>query len=146
MLRLKLEHSDWLNPIPNTVKAILGVIPVVIVGYLLWRWYAPGPAQPSAPTPTQRSAPKPTAAARPTQPKRLAAQQGVAKPTPSRPVTPQRRLAPDGTFFSFSERLSRLIQESLVSRREQRLHCSSKPIQPAPLQMDNTNSKFSRLN
>jgi len=81
------------------VKAILGVIPVVIVGYLLWRWYAPGPAQPSAPTPTQRSAPKPTAAARPTQPKRLAAQQGAAKPTPSRPVTPQRRLAPDGTFF-----------------------------------------------
>lgn len=81
------------------MKAILGVIPVVIVGYLLWRWYAPGPAQPSAPTPTQRSAPKPTAAARPTQPKRLAAQQGAAKPTPSRPVTPQRRLAPDGTFF-----------------------------------------------
>jgi len=81
------------------VKAILGVIAVVIVGYLLWRWYAPGPAQPSAPTPTQRSAPKPTAAARPTQPKRLAAQQGAAKPTPSRPVTPQRRLAPDGTFF-----------------------------------------------
>ncbi|TMP97082.1 MAG: hypothetical protein E6L07_03605 [Verrucomicrobia bacterium] len=81
------------------MKAILGVIAVVIVGYLLWRWYAPGPAQPSAPTPTQRSAPKPTAAARPTQPKRLAAQQGAAKPTPSRPVTPQRRLAPDGTFF-----------------------------------------------
>src|SRR5436190_22337097 len=49
-------------------------------------------------------------------------------------------------FFSFSERLSRSIQESLVSRRERRLHCSSKPIQPAPLQMDNTNSKFSRLN
>ena len=81
------------------MKAILGVIAVVIVGYLLWRWYAPGPAQPSAPTQTQRSAPKPTAAARPTQPKRLAAQQGAAKPTPSRPVTPQRRLAPDGTFF-----------------------------------------------
>jgi hypothetical protein len=81
------------------VKAILGVIPIVIVGYLLWRWYAPAPAQHSAPTPTQRSAPKPTAAARPAPPKRLAAQQSLAKPTPGRPVTPQRRLAPEGTFF-----------------------------------------------
>lgn len=81
------------------MKAILGVIPIVIVGYLLWRWYGPAPAQHSAPTPTQRSAPKPTAAARPAPPKRLAAQQSVAKPTPGRPVTPQRRLAPEGTFF-----------------------------------------------
>src|SRR5438477_6631406 len=81
------------------MKTILGVVAVVIVGYVAWRWLAPTPTQHPAvgPAPIQRSAPT-SAPARPTTPKRLA-QQGVAKPTPARPVTPERRLAPEGTFF-----------------------------------------------
>src|SRR6266581_3022048 len=81
------------------MKTVLGVVAVVIVGYVAGRWFAPTPTQHPAvgPAPTQRSAPT-AAPARPTTPKRLA-QQGVAKPTPARPVTPERRLAPEGTFF-----------------------------------------------
>src|SRR5437879_2196796 len=81
------------------MKTILGVVAVVIVGYVAWRWLAPTSTQHPAvgPAPIQRSAPT-SAPARPTTPKRLA-QQGVAKPTPARPVTPERRLAPEGTFF-----------------------------------------------
>ena len=94
---------------------ILGVVSVVIVGYMAWHWFAPTAV---TPTPAQRSAPKP-AAAHPPPPKRLAqqsaakptaaahsppppkqlAQQPAAQPTPARPVTPQRRVAPEGTYF-----------------------------------------------
>jgi len=76
-------------------KALLVLLSVAIVGYLAWRWFAPTAV---APTPVQRSNPRPTAAARSIPTKQLA-QQGVAKPTPARPVTPERRLAPEGTFF-----------------------------------------------
>src|SRR5438093_13757191 len=76
------------------MKMILGVVSVVIVGYMAWHWFAPTAV---APTPAQHSAPKP-AAAHPPPPKRLA-QQPAAQPTPARPVTPQRRVAPEGTYF-----------------------------------------------
>jgi hypothetical protein len=94
------------------VKAILGVVSIVIVGYLIWRWFAPTPAQHSAvaSAPAQRTAPGSTIT-HPTPPKRLA-QQGVAKPTPARP-TPQRRLAPEGTFF-LVERASLPIEAGVI--------------------------------
>src|SRR5947208_7164434 len=76
------------------MKMILGVVSVVIVGYMAWHWFAPTAV---TPTPAQHNAPKP-AAAHPPPPKRLA-QQPAAKPTPARPVTPQRRVAPEGTYF-----------------------------------------------
>ncbi len=77
---------------------ILAVISIVIVGYVAWRWFAPTPTQHPAvgPAPTQRSAPT-SAPARPTSPK--LAQQDIANPTPARPLTPERRLAPEGTYF-----------------------------------------------
>ncbi len=80
------------------MKIILAVISIAIVGYVAWRWFAPTPTQHPAvgPAPTQRSAPT-SAPARPTPPK--LAQQDVAKPTPGRPVMPERRLAPEGTYF-----------------------------------------------
>lgn len=90
------------------MKAILGIVSTVIVGYLVWHWFAPTAV---APTPAQRSNPKPTAAARPAPAKRLA-QQGVAKPTPARPA-PQRRLAPEGTFF-LVERASLPIDSGVI--------------------------------
>jgi hypothetical protein len=76
-------------------KALLGIIFAVIVGYLAWRWFAPGPTQqvPVKPAQTQRTPTKPMAA-RSTPVKRE-----VAKPTPARPVAQQQRLAPEGTFF-----------------------------------------------
>jgi len=77
------------------MKVLLGLVSTVIVGYLVWHWFAPTAV---APTPAQRIAPKPTAAAHPPPPKQLA-QQPAAQPTPARPVTPQRRLAPEGTYF-----------------------------------------------
>src|SRR5438876_10233722 len=76
------------------MKMILGVVSVVIVGYMAWHWFAPTAV---TPTPAQHNAPKP-AAAHPPPPKRLA-QQPAAKPTPARPGTPQPRLAPEGTSF-----------------------------------------------
>lgn len=96
LFAFKLEHSDRLNRTTTAMKAILGLVSIVIIGYLVWRWFAPSAV---APTPAQRSAPKPTAAVHPIPPKRLAAQQPVAKPTPARPVVAERRLAPEGTFF-----------------------------------------------
>jgi len=80
------------------VKIILAVISIAIVGYVAWRWFAPTPTQHPAvgPAPTQRSAPT-SAPARPTPPK--LAQQDIAKPTPARPAAPERRLAPEGTYF-----------------------------------------------
>jgi len=77
------------------MKVILGLVSIAIAGYLVWHWFAPTAV---APTPAQRIAPKPTAAAHPPPPKQLA-QQPAAQPTPARPVTPQRRLAPEGTYF-----------------------------------------------
>ena len=77
------------------MKVLLGLVSIVIVGYLVWHWFAPTAV---APTPAQRIAPKPTAAAHPPPPKQLA-QQPAAQPTPARPSTPQRRLAPEGTYF-----------------------------------------------
>jgi hypothetical protein len=78
------------------MKMILGVVAVVIVGYMAWRWYAPAPTQPApvAPARTQQAAPRPAAAARSTP-----AKQPVARPTPARPVAQERHLAPEGTFF-----------------------------------------------
>ena len=89
-------------------KALLVLLSVAIVGYLAWRWFAPTAV---APTPVQRSNPKPTAAARSTRTK--LAQQGVAKPTPARPAAPQRRLAPEGTFFLL-ERASLPIDSGVI--------------------------------
>src|SRR6266581_1118905 len=90
------------------MKMILGVVSVVIVGYMAWHWLAPTTV---APTPAQRSSPKP-ATAHPPPPKRLA-QQPAAKPTPARPVTPQRRLAPEGTYF-LVERASLRIDSGVI--------------------------------
>src|SRR5438874_11443326 len=89
-------------------KALLVLISLAIVGYLAWRWFAPTAV---APTPVQRSNPKPTAAARSTRTK--LARQGVAKPTPARPAAPQRRLAPEGTFFLL-ERASLPIDSGVI--------------------------------
>jgi hypothetical protein len=83
------------------MKIILGVVAVVLVGYLAWRWYAPAPTPQSAVAraPTQREAAKPTAA-RPPSPKRPSPQQRAAKPARSLPATvKQPRLAPEGTYF-----------------------------------------------
>jgi hypothetical protein len=77
------------------MKVLLGLVSIVIAGYLVWHWFAPTAV---APTPAQRIAPKPTAVAHPPSPKQLA-QQPAAQPTPARPSTPQRRLAPEGTYF-----------------------------------------------
>ena len=81
------------------MKIILGIVAVVIVGYVAWRWFAPAPKQPT-PAQTQRTATKPKpAAARPIPAKRPAAERLGARPTPARPVAQERRLAPEGTFF-----------------------------------------------
>ena len=81
------------------MKIILGVVAVVIVGYVAWRWFAPAPKQPT-PAQTQRTATKPKpAAARPIPAKQPAAERLGAKPTPARPVAQERHLAPEGTFF-----------------------------------------------
>jgi len=90
------------------MKMILGVVSVVIVGYLAWHWFAPTAV---APTPVQRSSPKPAAAHAPP-PKRLA-QQPAAKPTPARPAKPQPRLAPEGTYFLL-ERASLKIDSGVI--------------------------------
>src|SRR5437762_13979772 len=90
------------------MKMILGVVSVVIVGYMAWHWFAPTAV---TPTPAQRSAPKP-AAAHPPPPKRLA-QQSAAKPTPARSVAPQPRLAPEGTYFLL-ERASLKIDSGVI--------------------------------
>jgi hypothetical protein len=81
------------------MKIILGVVAVVIVGYVAWRWFAPAPKQPS-PAQTQRTITKPKpAAARPIPAKRSEAERLGARPTPARPVAQERHLAPEGTFF-----------------------------------------------
>jgi hypothetical protein len=81
------------------MKIILGVVAVVIVGYVAWRWFVPAPKQPT-PAQTQRTATKPKpAAARPIPAKRPAAERPGARPTPALPVAQERRLAPEGTFF-----------------------------------------------
>src|SRR5438552_18210321 len=90
------------------MKMILGVVSVVIVGYMAWHWFAPTAV---APTPAQHSAPKP-AAAHPPPPKRLA-QQPAAKPTPARPVKAQPRLAHEGTYFLL-ERASLRIDSGVI--------------------------------
>jgi hypothetical protein len=95
------------------MKMILAVTSIVIAGYFLWRWFAPAPTQHNAvaPTSTQHSAAKPTTG-RPIPPKRVA-QQGVAKPTPAHPVTAERRLAPEGTYF-LVERASLPIESGVI--------------------------------
>jgi hypothetical protein len=83
------------------MKMILGIAAALIVGYLVWRWFAPAPSRPSvAHTPTQRASPRPRPAARSTPSKRPAAQERANKPTPARStVAKQPRLAPEGTYF-----------------------------------------------
>ncbi len=88
---------------------ILGLVSIVIVGYLVWHWFAPTAA---APTPAQGSSPQSAAAHPPPPPKRLALQP-AAQPTPARPVTPQRRLAPEGTYFLL-ERASLRIDSGVI--------------------------------
>ena len=92
---------------------ILAVTSILIAGYFLWRWFAPGSTEHNAvaPTPARPSAAKSTAA-RPTPPKRLA-QQGVTKPTPAPPITSERRLAPEGTYF-LVERASLPIESGVI--------------------------------
>lgn len=83
------------------MKIILGVVVVVIVGYVAWRWFVPALKQPTPVAAAQtRTAtePKP-ASARPIPAKQAAAERPGAKPTPVRPVAQERRLAPEGTFF-----------------------------------------------
>ena len=92
------------------MKVILGVVSIVIIGYLVWHWFAPTAV---APAPVQRSAPKPTTAAHPPPPPKPLAQQSPAQPTPARPVTPQRRLAPEGTYFLL-ERASLRIDSGVI--------------------------------
>jgi hypothetical protein len=77
------------------MKIILGVVGVVIVGYMAWRWFAPAPTQPApvAPARTQHAAPRPAAA------RSTPAKQPAVRPTPARAVAQERRLAPEGTFF-----------------------------------------------
>src|SRR5438552_11978482 len=96
------------------MKMILAVTSILIAGYFLWRWFAPGPTEHNAvaPAPAQHSAAKSTTAARPTPPKRLA-QQGAAKPTPAHLVTAERRLAPEGTYF-LVERASLPIESGVI--------------------------------
>jgi hypothetical protein len=89
------------------MKVILGLVSIVIIGYLIWHWFAPTAV---APAPVQRSAPKPTTAAHPPPPPKPLAQQPGAKPTP---VTPQRRLAPEGTYFLL-ERASLRIESGVI--------------------------------
>jgi len=92
------------------MKVILGLVSIVIIGYLVWHWFAPTAV---APTPAQRIAPKPTAAAHPPSPPKQLAQQPAAQPTPARPATPQRRLAPEGTYFLL-ERASLRIDSGVI--------------------------------
>src|SRR6266404_9230141 len=92
------------------MKVILGLVSVVIIGYLAWHWFAPTAA---APTPAQRIAPKPTATAHPPAPPKRLAQQPAAQPTPARPVGPQRRVAPEGTYFLL-ERASLRIDSGVI--------------------------------
>ena len=92
------------------MKVLLGLVSILIVGYLVWHWFAPTAF---APTPPQRIAPKPTAAAHPPPPPKQLAQQPAAQPTPARPVTPQRRLAPEGTYFLL-ERASLRIDSGVI--------------------------------
>ena len=92
------------------MKVLLGLVSIVIVGYLVWHWFAPTAV---APTPAQRIAPKPTAPAHPSPPPKQLAQQPAARPTPARPVTPQRHLAPEGTYFLL-ERASLRIDSGVI--------------------------------
>jgi len=87
------------------MKMILAVTSILIAGYFLWRWFAPGPTEHNAvaPAPAQRSAAKSTTAARPTPP----------KPTPAHLVTAERRLAPEGTYF-LVERASLPIESGVI--------------------------------
>jgi hypothetical protein len=85
------------------MKVILGLVSIVIIGYLVWHWFAPTAV---APAPVQRSA-------HPPPPPKPLAQQPAAKPTPARPVTPQRRLAPEGTYFLL-ERASLRIESGVI--------------------------------
>jgi len=78
------------------MKVILGLVSIVIIGYLIWHWFAPTAV---APAPAQRITSKPTAAAHPPPPPKRLAQQPAAQPMPGRSVTPQRRVAPEGTYF-----------------------------------------------
>src|SRR5260370_36243807 len=92
------------------MKVALGLVSIVIVGYLVWHWFAPTAV---APTPVQHITPKPTVATHPPPtPKRLA-QQPAPQPTPARPITPQRRLAPEGTYFLL-ERASLRIDSGVI--------------------------------
>jgi hypothetical protein len=83
------------------MKMILGIAAALIVGYLVWRWFAPAPSQPAvARAPTQRTSPRPAAGARSIPSKRPAAQQRAARPTPAGAnLAKQPRLAPEGTYF-----------------------------------------------
>jgi len=92
------------------MKVLLGLVSIVIVGYLVWHWFAPTAV---APTPAQRIAPKPTPAAHPPPPSKQLAQQPAARPTPARPVTPQRHLAPEGTYFLL-ERASLRVDSGVI--------------------------------
>jgi len=92
------------------MKVLLGLVSIVIVGYLVWHWFAPTAV---APTPAQRIAPKPTAAAHPSPPPKKLAQQPAARPTPARPVGPPRRVAPEGTYFLL-ERASLKIDSGVI--------------------------------
>src|SRR6266705_1759333 len=92
------------------MKVILGLVSIVIIGYLIWHWFAPTAV---APTPAQRVPPKPTAAAHLPPPPKQLAQQPAAQSTRARPVGPQRRVAPEGTYFLL-ERASLRIDSGVI--------------------------------
>src|SRR5260370_12718477 len=92
------------------MKVILALVSIAIAGYLVWHWFA---STAVAPTPAQRITPNPTAAAHPAPHTKQLAQQPVAQPTPARPVTPQRRLAAEGTYFLL-ERASLRIDSGVI--------------------------------
>ncbi len=92
------------------MKVILGLVSIVIIGYLVWHWFAPTAV---APTPAQRVPAKPTAAAHLPPPPKQLAQQPAAQSTPARPVGPQRRVAPEGTYFLL-ERASLRIDSGVI--------------------------------
>ncbi len=92
------------------MKVILGLVSIVIIGYLVWHWFAPTAV---APTPAQRVPPKPTAAAHLPPPPKQLAQQPAAQSTRARPVGPQRRVAPEGTYFLL-ERASLRIDSGVI--------------------------------
>jgi hypothetical protein len=81
-------------------KGLLGLLLVVLFGYLGWHYFGPAPSPPAVtPAPAQRVSPRPATGARSAAARPSSAQQAV-RTTPGRSlVAKQPRLAPEGTYF-----------------------------------------------